>query len=224
MGRIKDLQDALLDAIGASIVEYGFLPRKRMQRYVRKTEFGKLSYHVNFGPRGAGIVAMSDVAVRFTALEDLVNSVNTEMLKAQRRDTYSVAQEVGALLGERWLEWDLDVPEKAPQVARSMMAAFEQGALPFLNRYSDMNRVFEVLAAAGPEAEFIVRLPSRQAKNAIALAYLFSARPRFDELVSLYRTRLQQSGDPNLPSFDRLVSELTRRFDQSPTNAPESPS
>jgi hypothetical protein len=98
---MKDIERALLVAVGARIAANGFESKLISQSFLRRFPAGRASLHLAFikHPREFDVVA--DVAVRFDELEDLVNANNALLSKKEKGQTYSLGAELGNIAGGR---------------------------------------------------------------------------------------------------------------------------
>ena len=87
---MKNIQRALLEAVGVRVVGLGFDSKASGQSFLRSIPGGRTSLHLAFieHPRDFDVVA--DVAVRFDLLEALVNASNSLLSKREQGQTYSL--------------------------------------------------------------------------------------------------------------------------------------
>ena len=214
MPRERELKDAVLDSLGAKIAEYGFVYRARGQSFVRKTPFGRLSYHLNFAGYRTEICILGDLGIRFDALEKLKNELRPDLNAARRRETYSIGTGIGYLYNGDDNSLDVSGYHQVDPATDHLMEMFIVAGLPYLNRYSDMRAVFEGVSDDGELGESLHILADSRACNAVGLAYILGERDKFQELVVKKTAFLEERDDFGLPRFLAFVEYLKKRMQQ----------
>ena len=212
MGVIKDLQDQLLAVMDAKVKEYGFVSRPRDQAFIKKTYFGRLALHIMFAKFGDVVDASADVAIRFDALEDLVNEGLSYLSAKEKKQTYSLGAELGHLEGINLRSWRIASSANIESVAESITQTFLKVGIPYLERYSNMEFALQALSGDDREAWLHSPFHDARAKRALGLAYLLGNSQKFHQLALAKTDYLKSRNDEGLSSFlefrDKLDSQL----------------
>src|SRR5437867_11840937 len=108
--KTKELKEDLLNSLGKRVEAYGFAMKAREQSLYKRTPFGRLALHLSFIPHRADFDATADVAVRFDALEDLVNEGNDLLSKAEKKGTFSLGADLGNISEGKQRRWTVSGP------------------------------------------------------------------------------------------------------------------
>lgn len=205
---MKDIERALLEAVGARIEADGFESKPVSQSFLRRVPAGRASLHLAFikHPRDFDVVA--DVAVRFNELEDLINANNALLSRKDKGQTYSLGAELGNIAGEGQMRWNVASSADVNQVADQLVAAFKAIGLPYLDRAATPEGAYKLLT--GPERDAWLHSPihASRAKRIVGLAKILG---RADELSVRARENLlllEDTKDLGLQDFMRFVANL----------------
>ena len=214
MGHIKDLQKSLLNEISKRIVKYGFDGKPKGQSFYKPIASGCQSFTPSFINHKTDVDVTGNVAVRFDALEDLINEYRPYLTKAQKKYTASLGVELGNL-GEgaqkRWVLADLD---DAGEVAEEILDYFAKVGLPYLEKYSDMEAALDALSA-NDRGWLYSPFPDERAKRAIGLAFLLGNKERFFEIAAAKTEFLTSRNEQGLDTFLKIKSDLEKRLKAS---------
>jgi hypothetical protein len=202
----KPLQAMLLKELGTHLAAYG-CGKRRGQDFYKVFDWGKWVAHVAFVDHTDDFDVTLDVAIRFDALEELVQQSNELLSDREKRQTCSMGVEIGNLLGIGRLRWTVTTEADVPVVARQISTRFEESGLPYLKQYSDMRQALEVLAGDEHDSWLHSPLHSERAKRAVGLAVLLHD-PGIQELVTRKMHFLAARNDYGLPSFRKFVASL----------------
>jgi hypothetical protein len=214
MTSIKDLEDALFEAVSKKIESYGFSGSKRDQCFYKRTPSGRLAFSLAFIRHRDDVDVTVHMAVRFDELEELVNEYENRLSKAQRKNTFSLGVELGNLSEGRQKRWTVASLQDVEPVANSIADAFVSVGLPYLQKYSDMQTALEVLSGDDNVAWLHSPFHDVRAKRALGLAVLLGDRERFSQLVSAKTEFLKSRNDPGLNSFLQFKDALEQRVAQ----------
>jgi hypothetical protein len=205
---MKDIERALLEAVGAHIAADGFESKPLSQSFFRRFPAGRASLHLAFikHPRDFDVVA--DVAVRFHELEDLISANNALLSKKEKGQTYSLGAELGNIAGEGQMRWNVASSADVNQVADRLVAAFKAIGLPYLDRAATLEGAYKLLTSPGRDAWLHSPIHASRAKRIVGLAKILG---RADEVSVRARENLlllEDIKDLGLQDFMRFVANL----------------
>jgi hypothetical protein len=174
MAALKDLRAALLSRLDEALRPLGF--RKRQQSFHLESGPCRRSFHVAFVNHASDFDVTADMAVRHHAVEDLLNAERLHLSGRQKNDTATVGAELGNIAGVGQHRWQVAEAGDVEHVAEDILDWFRRVGEPFLQRYSDLDAVSQVLAADGAEARLICPIPQLRAKTAAAIQSLLNSR------------------------------------------------
>ena len=205
---MRDIQRALLDAVGRRITSDGFGIKPVGQSFLRRLPTGRASLHLAFVDHPGDFDVVADVAVRLDDLEDLINASNTLLSNKEKGQTYSLGAELGNISGKGQMRWNVASLFEVDQVADQLVAAFKSIGLPYLDRASTLEGAYELLVSPGRAAWLHSPIHASRAKRIVGLTKILG---RTDELLARASENLQfleSSKDPNLQDFKRFVTGL----------------
>ncbi len=218
MPSLKGLRDAFFIALARRMAEHGFESRTRDQRCVRKTPFGRQTFHVSFIKHAHDCDVTADVAIRIDALEDLLNERNEALSKSERKQTHSMGAELGNISEGRQRRWTLASEDDIPQVVSSMISLFESVGLPYLETYSNLERALEALSGDDQASWLHSPFHDLRAQLAIGLAFVLGRHERLDALIAAKTQFLKDRNDPGLDRFLAFAKDLKGRAAAEPSS------
>src|SRR6476661_8883662 len=102
---MKEVERALLKAVGQRIAASGFESKPVGQSFLRRSPLGRDSLHLSFVKHPCDFDVVADVAVRIDDLEDIVNVNDTLLSKKEKEQTYSLGAELGNISGQGQQRW-----------------------------------------------------------------------------------------------------------------------
>ena len=204
----RDLEQHIADLLAP----YGFVRRER--EGIFDCERGEVRQTI-FLPdiaRPTGISFNVNTGIRFHRVEELIARFEPAHPLLSNEDKLSRST-LGKHLGYHWRglwqkSWTLRNREDAPEAAEKIVAYILKEAIPFFEKYSNMENAFGILAKDDEKASDYMAFDDSRAKKAIGLAYLLygseSARETAKRKLAWLRTR---------PHADRAsVEEFVRRL------------
>lgn len=207
---VRQTQKGLLLEMGKRIQLHGFPPKPRGQAFRRKTDFGSQVFHLSFATRGEAFDVSADVAVRFDAVEALVNEENALLTSSEKRATATLGVELGNFHTGHRRMWENICEDEVCTVANSMFGYFADVGLPYLAQYSDMEAAFSVLNRDDREGWLHLPIHAERAKRAIAMVYLMHGIDRAEQLALDKINELQSLDAAAILPIQRLVKQLQR--------------
>ncbi len=168
---MRELRKALLHAIGNRIREFGFEPKATGQSFRRQFPGGENRFHLAFIDHGSDFDITADVAVRFGAVEDMVNKYDGFISEREKNLTCSLGVELGNLAGTGQMRWHVKAVEDLDPAVIGIVEAFETIGVPYLQSASTLQSAYELLSHPG-KAWLHNPLPLARAKRVVAMAKL----------------------------------------------------
>lgn len=197
----------LLEALGARISKYGFTKRVR-QSFYKPFELGRFACHLNFARHSESFDAAMDVAIRFDALEDLLNERTKHLSAREKKNTFSMGVELGNLSHGQRICWKIANESDVERVADQMLELFKKVALPYFEEYSNMENALKVLSQDGPDAWLHSPFHHVRAMRAVGLAKLIKDDETVRTLIEHKRAYLESRCDRQLPEFLAFIETL----------------
>lgn len=205
---MKDIQRALLEAVGVRVVALGFDGKAVGQSFLRRISGGRASLHLAFIEHPKDFDVVADVAVRFDQLEDLVNATNSLLSKREKGQTYSLGAEIGNISGDGQRRWSVASLADVDTVADQVVTSFKEVGLPYLDRASTLEGALRLLTSPGRDAWLHSPIHASRVKRVVGLVKVMG---RVDELEARAREGallLEEIKDPGLLDFKRFVVGL----------------
>jgi hypothetical protein len=208
--RVRQLQKSLLQEVGKVVAQHGFDPKPVDQSFRRRLPDGSAVVHVGFVPHGdVDVDVTGDVAVRFDAVEDLLNE-DRALSNTEKKRTATLGAEFGNLAEGRQRRWKLKEAADVAPVATAIGEAVRTIAVPYIQKYGDMEAALEALSGNDAAAWLHSPFHDARAKRSVALASILGPPSRMEETAARARAFLVSRSDPGLAEFDRFVEKLRR--------------
>lgn len=213
MGRadIKALEEQLLYELSFGLAKHGFKRKARDQSFYKPTAFGRVAFHISFVKHKYDFDVTADVAIRVDELEDLINEFNDRLTKAEKRQTFTIGAELGNIADGREKRWTVTNASDILEVAASILSAFETVGLPYLEKYSSLEAILEVLSKNDRLGWLHSPIHGARCERAVGLAFLLGKNDELDELVTRNEIFLRENNDFGLESFKRFVKALEQK-------------
>jgi hypothetical protein len=209
---IQEMEKDLIKKLAERVGEHEFDTRARAQSFYKQTPSGKVSLHLAFIEHVIDFDVTVDIAIRFDALEDIINEGNSLLTASEKRKTFSIGAELGNISEWKPKSWTVRSPADIEEVSRSIMDAFVSIGLPYIEKYSNMETVLDALSGDDKATWLLNPLDDVRAKQTICLAFLLGQRDRFSELAAAKTEFLTSIKHPGLQSFLKLRDSLERKF------------
>jgi hypothetical protein len=208
---LRELERELLNAVAKRLAKFGFSPRPKGQTFYRLIDHGKAAVHVSFIEHASDVEATIDVAVRFDAVEDLVNGSNRLLSNKEKADTFTLGGELGNLEHGNPLRTMVAAHGDIPRAVDDMIAAFERTGLPYLERYSHEKAAYLVLSSDDQRAWVHCPVHAERAKRACALLVVMGRTAELKKVAAQKLSFLESLDDPGRHAFSRFVEALSTR-------------
>jgi hypothetical protein len=207
MFRRKELQESLLRELAALLAKRGFEFKPRTQEFHASRPDGSVFFHLSFVPHPADFNVIADVAVRFNAVEDLLNEGRLHLSNGEKKLTCTIGCELGQLSGGMQRRWTIASDADIREAAASIYAAFESIGVPFIEQYSDLPTLLAVLSRNDKLAWLLSPSHSGRYKTVLAVAYLLG---KYDEIESLIAQSEAYLGSLNFHNSKKEFDDFQR--------------
>ncbi len=157
MNDIRALEKQLLAAMGTLLQARGFNPKPAGQSFRLAKPFGWASIHLAFvrhPPDDFDVVL--NVAIRVDAVQEAILDKNNPLIKeSDRKHSATVGCELGNLKGIGQQRWTVASESDIRPVSEAIFAECESVMFPFIEKYSDLRVLLEVLKSGSNEARLI---------------------------------------------------------------------
>jgi hypothetical protein len=181
-----------------------------MQEFRREIDGGRSVVHLSFIEHQEDVDITVDVAIRFHAVEDLVNHFQTLLSDKEKSETHTLGSELGNL--ERGEPFRLTLANKddVSRVAEEVVRKFMAIGMPYLEQYSRPEAAYSLLARDDREAWIHSPIHAERAKRACALLFVIGKRAEAHSLGVQKLSFLNSVNDPSSAAFSRFLDELAR--------------
>lgn len=199
----------LLERVARSATRFGFDGRVRDQStYRRIPELGWSALHLSFARYSGSVEVSADVAIRFDAVEDLVNMHDPRRTSKKRLRTATLGTELGNFARGAPLYWTITAPDEVPPVAEQVMEAFEEIGVPYLDQFETMELAYVALSGNERQAQLHSPINWARCARALALAIILERRQDIPRLVAScedFLGRVDQRDLIDFQSFARAI-------------------
>jgi hypothetical protein len=199
--------DELTQKIRNGLIGYGFESKKKDKYPTKKTPSGRWVVGLAFIKHVDDFDVTMGVSGRIDALARL------QYGEEDSPDTcYSFGGELGNISGVGQKRWTITSQEDIDSVVESMLQAFAQIGLPYLEKYSVLENALEAFSGDDRAAWHVSPIHDARAKRAIAAAFLLNKKEIFHELAEKKTAYLKAQNDSGLQSFLDFKRKLEDRL------------
>ena len=176
MSGLPALQKKLLSEVGSLLHRYGFDKKPVDQSLRLAKSFGWASIHLTFvrhPPIDFDVVV--NAAIRVDVVQDCIQNGDSLISIKDRKQSATIGCELGNLKGVGQQRWTISSEKDVGPVACAIAAECEATLLPFIEKYSDLDELLEVLAADTKVARLISPIDSKRNKTIDALSKLLKS-------------------------------------------------
>jgi hypothetical protein len=206
---VKALEKKLLECVSKLVPEYGFSSRNKGQSFYRPIQDGgRAALHLSFTEHERGFHVSADVAVRFDAVEDLVNKDNRLLSSKEKLSTATLGAELGNISRGVPLQWAVTSHADVEVVAKQLMEAFASIGGPYLEQFEDMGRA--LVALSGNERASWLHSPVHYARciRALALAVVLDRKEELSTLREKCEQFLVDKKDPGIARYRQFANSI----------------
>lgn len=219
---MKPIADLLLSSFAAKLAQDDFKYNKsRKECYERNFDNGRQGvfihpiYHVD------DFDVVMNFAIYFESLDNLIDSKDSRELakKGKNYKLYSIGIELGNYLKTGQRRWNVKSEVDVFRVVDELYQAFIEHALPYFDKYKDLQNAYDLIAGNGDRAGSNCAFNSSRCINHIGMAMLLCFdKSRIDKIVE-EDTRFLDSFDMkyDLKKFLEFV-EKAKKLPEWPKN------
>jgi hypothetical protein len=200
----------LMCAVAPQIAACGF-KKHGSREFEKRYEWGRAAIHFSFIEHDHDFDVTVDVGIRFDAVEDLVHRNNKLLTAKEKTNTFSMGAEIGNLTDGKPIRWTVASQAGVGHVAAEISGRIASTAIPYVERYGNMNRAIEVLSSDDDTAWIHSPIHGERAKRAVALALLLRDDRRANCLILSKSAFLRDRKDFGIADFEAFVGSL-RKF------------
>lgn len=207
-GTIATLQRELMLETGAKIAPLGFETRLTKQCFERKMEGGRSAVFLAFIKHSTDFDVTTRVAVRFDAVEELVNRWDTWISSKEKRNTYTLGVELGNLERGSPFRFSVSSGADVPVVADGIVERVRTLGLPYLERYSRLEDAYDLLSRDDPDVWIHSPFHGARAMRACALLAVMGREEELQVVGKRKLAALRAADDLQTDSLASLLAEF----------------
>ena len=207
-------QRLLLSEIGRQLAKFGFSEKPEGQAFFRETSIGWQALHISFIKHSGEFDATASVAIRVAALEEMIDVEDAK--RPRKEQMASFAADLGNIANDERIRWTISGRGDVEPAASSIVEAFERVGLPYLDRYSDVNKMLNAVIPNDRSAWLHVPFHDLRCKRILGLAVLAGRSKEFELLRGDCQRFLEKRNDAGLRSFEAFAA----RAQPGPASAP----
>jgi len=215
VSRIKRLQKLLLNEMASVVEKYGFERKVHGQSFRMPKPFGWAAFHLSFVPHAEiDFDVIANVALRVDAVQELIHQDGNDLSKKEKQATATFGCELGNLSQGKQRRWKIASENDIKPVMASIENALVTTALPYIERYSNLEEMFEVLCRNDRDAWLHSPFHHYRGMNALALAVVLGKQDRVEHIIEESEAFMRSIKDPNLGFFQPFASKVRSLRDQ----------
>jgi len=199
-----ETKKSLLRQLAEELKSSGYRFKSARRSFERSTDCGKVSFHLAFINHPNDFDITADIAIRFDALEDMLNAHRPYLSEKKKKGTFSMGTELGNWIEGRQKRWSVRAESDVPPAVAAILKTFRAHGEPYLEKYSNPENAYAVLS--GDEETAFRHSSTREltALRSVGLAKIL-ARPEISDLIEKHRELLAKKRDRGLPNFLEFV-------------------
>lgn len=204
----KEIKKKILNMMGEELSKYGFGKKAHGYSFWKPIDDGnRAMIHIAFIDHYVDFDMTVSVSIRIEIVENMVNSANNMLTKKEASDTSTIGIELGNLVEGRPKRYSVDDYTNLDDVISEMMVSIKERAFPFIEKYSDLENVMEVMLSDDIKVWLLSPFHHRRAQNAVALAKLLRVN-ELESIIKKQRDFLESRNDSGLKWFNNFVDKL----------------
>lgn len=207
MASMKEHRVALLKQLSERLVQIGFDKKIHGQSLWKFIEHGRASVHLSFINHVTDFDITVDVSIRIDRVEDMANASNKLLKDREKKMTYTIGTEIGNFINGRQKRWTIDKVEDIGPVCDDIFKCVMEVAVPYIDKYSELENIYEVLLRDDKEGWRHSPIHYRRAIGAVAMARLLG-KSDYQDVIDEKTRFLKEREDSGLPFFLHFISKL----------------
>ena len=167
---MRHLRKQLLVELSEVLRPLGF--RRVEQTFWRDFPAGRDAFHVAFIRHPTDFDVTADVAIRYEALEALLNAQRPYLSTRQKRQTATIGAQVANLAGVGMRRWGVSGPADLPRATAGLLRDFYEVGEPFFARFRSLAELGRTLRSDPVQARLLCPLPGSLQQVLTALCSL----------------------------------------------------
>ncbi len=206
----KKIKKVLLNKIAGFLANYGFNNRIYGQSFWKPLNIGRGMIHLHFINHTNDFDVTVSVSIRFDKLEEMINKNNILLKVNEKNLTSTIGVELGNLTKGVQRRWTVKGVDDIEFVACDICKMIVKAALPYIEKYKDMDTVFEMIMRDDPDVWMLSPLRHRLAMNAVGLAKLLNKNELLDEIIRAKTKYLEEKNDYGLQLFIQFANKISK--------------
>jgi hypothetical protein len=203
----KELKSTLLKQLAVLLIKHGFEKRIYGQSIKKPIENGTAKVHLAFIEHENDFDVKVDVGIRFDELENMKNEHNMLLTAKEKTNTSTIGVELGNISIGEPKRWTIISKDDIDSVIQSIYKEIKMFLLPFIEKYSCRENVFDLCIKEDSEANLICPLDLKRAINAVGLAIILKKEDQLNELIQTKRKYLEDKNDVGLPMYLSFIEK-----------------
>ncbi|MES1054017.1 hypothetical protein FOA24_35085 [Bacillus thuringiensis] len=205
----KELKSKLLHSIGEKLKEKDYKTRITHQGFVKKFDKGKISIHLAFIDHVEDFHVTLDVGIRFEELENMKNQWDDGLTAREKKETYTIGVELGNLVYGEQKRWTVEKETDILPVSTEILKEIEQYFIPYINKYIDMESVFDLCVRDDEKASLLgTTFEGYRAQNAVGFALLLKKEDMLEEIIKQKRDYIKKRDKFQLELFEEFLLNM----------------
>ncbi len=125
------------------LAPWGFKFQSARRSFISKSKDHTLAFHLAFIQYPDDFDVVANLGIRLNAVHDLADPQGDEI------GTYTFGIEIGNLTEGRQCRWTVNSDASAASVADELESVFKEIAMPYYQKYTDMQAAYDLLTSTG---------------------------------------------------------------------------
>ncbi|UWG96263.1 hypothetical protein LPY66_15335 [Dehalobacter sp. DCM] len=207
MASMKEHREVLLKQLSERLVQIGFDKKIHGQSFWKFTEYGRTSIHLGFINHVTDFDITVSVGIRIDKVEDMANASNKLIKDREKKMTCTIGTEIGNFINGRQKRWTINNFEDIGPVCDDIYIYVMEVAVPYIEKYSELENVYEVLLRDDKEGWRHAPIHYHRAICAVAMARLLG-KSDYKDIVDKKTKFLKEREDYGLPLFLDFINKL----------------
>jgi len=204
----RAIERGLLRDFGERVARLGFSSRPIGQTFLKPMHGGVSAAHLSFIEHENDFDVTVDVAIRFDAVEELVNQSNSLLSPKEKSATFTLGVELGNLLNGRPNRFTVSNSNDVATVSQQIVESLKEVGIPYIERFSNPNDAYEILSRDDHAAWLHSPIHSERAKRACAFLVVLGRRSELQAISERKLSFLESVQDPCRTAVSKFCSSL----------------
>jgi hypothetical protein len=137
----KERGSILITALKVKLAPFGFKYQSSTRSFISKSKANSLSFHLSFIQHPDDFDVVADLGIRLNAVHDLADP------QGDKLGFYTFGIEIGNLTTGYQRRWTVNSDASALTVADELESVFKEIAIPYYQKYADMQAAYDLLSS-----------------------------------------------------------------------------